>query len=372
MTGGGTVAIQSPLWHQGSGISVTSSYGDELRGNAALLAMATGARVGNGGNLGGGGGGHVVRTSGQRRGGGSKIGSDGEGHPISPRTRRKPVHRDDEIAMPPPKRALSAPAAVLLAEAAAAAAAMAAEEPQIAAFPGINIGLNHTHHPLGLLNVSSPLQLPLQSLMLPLPPPPLGALSGSADPSPEALSAAIGWMHDVALCLDKELEDTDREKTNAAAGPSSFQISAPLVSPSGRFQALLGFLRGTPACLYGTFESLVRRYNYFASNPHLQRQKLVELILATLIEAAAPRDLFKSVEAHAAEAAAEAAPKVATNAETKGAAVGGQTPTLTASPSPSLLNNAKNNNLINNEHQGQLKIGIDDEEADGAATVAII
>lgn len=308
----------NPLWHQGSGISVTSSYGDELRGNAALLAMATGAARNRRGSGGGSGG--------------SKLGSDGDGNISSPRRARRKslIHiKEDDIAMPPPKRALSAPAAVLLAEAAAAAAAMADEQQQQATAPSPGFGAS--------LPVT-PLSFPSSSLMQPLPPPPLGTLTANtistaaSATAPEPLAAAVGWMHDVALCLDKELEDTERATKSIPTTTLSF------TSPSGRFQALIGLLRGSPACLFGVFESMVRRYNHFAGIPQLQRQKLVELMLATLIEAAAPRDLFKSVEAAAAaEKLAETTPPPAATA----AGIQGQKAT---SPSPSLLNNAKNNN----------------------------
>jgi hypothetical protein len=326
----------NPLWHQGSGISVTSSYGDELRGNAALLAMASG----------------IARN--RRSSGGKLVGSDGEGNGPSPsprRARRKSslYIKEDDIAMPPPKRALSAPAAVLLAEAAAAAAAIAAEE-QLQQQQQQTPGQYNVSASPGLLPMS-PVSLCLpSSLMLPLPPPPVGALTtlasaditaatGATATTTEALTAAVGWMHDVALCLDTELEDTERLSKAAATTPAATP-SLSFISPSGRFQALLGLLRATPACVFGVFESMVRRYNHFASNPQVQRQKLVELMLATLIEAAAPRDLFKSVESAAATAAVAAGEKGEED-KNGAAAAEGQT---TTSPSPSLLNNAKNNN----------------------------
>jgi len=347
----------NPLWHQNSGISVTSSYADELRGNAALVAMATGAR-GNKRASGNGGG-----------NGGGKVGSHGnnEGINVTPRprrTRKKPFAylQEDDIAMPPPKRALSAPAAVLLAEAAAAAAALAATEQQqqqeVLASQACH--QNQTDA-VNLTLPVSPLSLSMPSpLLMPLPPPPqspptpLGALAGSGaaaesaslgKPTPETLAKAVVWMHDIALSLDQELEETERatkttstpETTTAATNKFSF------ISPSGRFQALLALLGSSPACLYGIFESMVRRYNHFAGNPQLQRQKLVELMLATLIEAAAPRDLFKSVEADAIEK------KSAEKAETGERATAYERPNN--SPSPSLLNNAKMHTLNNNPNK---------------------
>ncbi|KAG7671481.1 hypothetical protein Ndes2526B_g09356 [Nannochloris sp. 'desiccata'] len=336
----------NPLWHQGSGLSVTSSYGDELRGNAALIAMAGGRS--NRRASGGGGGGAVGR--GRQK----QPGSDAEGNNFGPsprRARRKAAVciQEDDITMPPPKRALSAPAAVLLAEAAAATASLAAEEQHqqqqqqnMVASPAFGYNqIERVNLPVSPLSLSMPC-----ALMMPLPQPPLGSLTGSGSAAnalslgfntPEALTKAVNWMHDVALCLDKDLEDTERaiKITSTPAATASF-ISTNMfsfISPSGRFQALVGLLRGTPACLYGVFESMVRRYNHFAGIPQLQRQKLVELMLATLVEAAAPRDVFISAPADAV------AEKAAGNGEHAAACERPKT-----SPSPSLLNNAKNNN----------------------------
>jgi len=337
----------NPLWHQGSGISVTSSYGDELRGNAALVAMATGARMNTRRARGGSGGGRV----------GSDIGEGIHTAPRPRRTRRKTSSiylKEDDIAMPPPKRALSAPAAVLLAEAAAAAAATAAEEQQQKVFDFPAFALNQTTECVNMTVAPLSLTMP-SSLIMPLPTPPLGALAAAdgaplAMAPPEALGKAVNWMHDVALCLDKELKDTERAiKTTATPETTTTTTTTDKVvciSPSGRFQALLGLLRGTPACLYGIFESMVCRYNHFSGTPQRQRQKLVELMLATLIEAATPRDLFKSVEAHHAVENR--------NAETVERNILECTTAIERSnnsPSPSLLNNAKNNNhsTINND-----------------------
>lgn len=312
------VTTTPTLWHQGSGISVTSSYAEELRGNAALTALATGVRKG--------------LRAGQRR--------------------SRALVRVAEDAgvvgdMPPPKRALSAPAAVLLAEAAAVAAAM--EENPNAYAPGGSIGATGlgvspcttcaggsagpafkvtggtvspitpgrplSQHPqqsaLGTLHAALNASLPVTSLVMPLPPPPPGAGTNS----PEALTAAVGWMHDVALSLDNELDGAEHamhvitpraapsfsaEGPAAAGGAASGPSPTPgpffvtNVSISGRFQALLGLLRGTPACLEGIYEGMVRRFEFFAGSQPLQRRKMAEFLMATVVEASAPRDLFKS------------------------------------------------------------------------------
>lgn len=318
------VTTTPTLWHQGSGISVTSSYAEELRGNAALTALATGVRKG--------------LRAGQRR--------------------SRALVRVAEDAgvtneMPPPKRALSAPAAVLLAEAAAVAAAM--EENAAHHAPGASAGqptgpgvslpgptwaagsagqhaltgtggtaspitpgrpLSQQQHPqqgaLVALHAALNASLPVSSLVMPLPPPPPGAGTSS----PEALTAAVGWMHDVALSLDNELDAAEHATQgltpraapspsgdgptavagggggNSAPAPPPFGVTN--ISISGRFQALLGLLRGTPACLEGIYEGMVRRFEFFAGSQPLQRRKMAEFLMATVVEASAPRDLFKS------------------------------------------------------------------------------
>ena len=155
--------------------------------------------------------------------------------------------------------------------------------------------------------------------------------------SPEGLSAAVGWMHDVALSLDNELDAAEHavQANTPRAGPSSmstdglttttaaaaaaggvinataavpmpslsgpggsasagFSFSVPTISVSGRFQALLGLLRSTPPCLEGLYEGMLRRFEFFAGSPPLQRRKMAEFLLATVAEASAHRDLFKT------------------------------------------------------------------------------
>ena len=365
--------VTSPLWHQGSGISVTSSYGDELRGNATLAGLAS-----------------ASRRAGQRRSRAALRSMAEEASHLAhggiPGIPGSGMHMNSNLDMgPPPKRALSAPAAVLLAEAAAVAAGIIEEEeavaaiaaaaaaanggggsqqqqqsqhqhqyqqptsarsplhaaasipvpPQITAIPGASAALQqlltgalspartlsqatttagggqpsvtvpfghghgHLHHHHQMAPFATTLPLPL--LTVPRPPPPPGAGTGSS----EALAAAVGWMHDVALTLDNDISAADERNTAVGSGSggntnaehhqeSSYAMPATKASPTSRFQALLGLLRATPACLEGIYDAMVKRYDHFSSNPSLQRRKMIDFVLATVVEAAAPRSLFST------------------------------------------------------------------------------
>ena len=388
-TNSASIIFTSPLWHQGSGISVTSTAGLHSQ------------------RVGGGGGGQRRSKSLARTADDAFIGGSCE--------------------IRPPKRTASAPAAVLLAEAAAAALELQKDDEQqqqqqqqreeengqdqhlgsggnapllppaliratatatargstqggtvtpltptraftslnqlqqqqhnaaLFSFPhdpagGCGLVMEPTkgvHRSVAIVDFASmgggggggggtSSSLPMPSLLVPLLPPPPGAGFSS---SPEAVAAAVGWMHDVALGLDEDLMTAHAAATTpllndnflptsssdgGAVGVGVHSTSPPAVaqfhpSPSSRFQAMVGlFSATTPACLKGIFEAMVRRYAYFSGDAAVQRRKMTDFILATVLEAAASRGALKL---------AAAATKSATTSGGGGGGGGARSPT---------------------------------------------
>lgn len=243
----------NPIWHQSSNVSVASCLVDELRQ--------------------GGVGGRGLRAAGRRT---------------------RPLHRvleDTDGGAPPPKRTVSAPAAAILAEVAAAAQALA-EEAHGTASP-LTPGMVQPHHAKSF--AASPVRM--EATVMPVPAPPLP----SSPPNP---AAAVAWMHRVALTLDGDLveaamsaqlnspmsQTSEQSSHGGRPGPSGCPgPDASMTSVSGRFQALVVLLQAQPACLQGLYDALVLRYNHFQYDAAVQRQKLVEFVMATVHEAGVQR-----------------------------------------------------------------------------------
>ena len=93
---------------------------------------------------------------------------------------------------------------------------------------------------------------------------------------------ALGWMDEVALCLDDEMGSTMGAMGAMGREPGGSLRAGPTVS--GTFQAMIALLRSCPTALEGLFQGMMRRYDHFAGDPILQRRKLCEFIASSVHE----------------------------------------------------------------------------------------